>query len=229
MKLYLAAFFILLSFTCEAQKDPFVIQDGHGWQDKSKKQGDSLPQPTYKRHSIIATVSTGFIDPFRTYTVPAGFEKDNTSGYTLLYGKLEYGFTKHISLAATVKYDAFYYNFTQLYKGYNGPIKRANTSALRIWSGGLTGFYHLCDVIHIKHLDPFVGVGITLNNIRYSNYPQGDSVLVKLDHTVSPYLKAGARYYISSGFSLFGDVGYDQQSIFSVGVSCRFLPRTSKP
>src|ERR1700744_3992762 len=100
MKLYLAALFVLISAASYARQDDTIA---------------ATPQPVYKRHSIIATASTGFIDPFRNYSVPAGFEKDNTSGYTLLYGKLEYGFTEHISLAATIKYDAFYYNFAQLY------------------------------------------------------------------------------------------------------------------
>ena len=208
MKIYLAAFLALLSFSSRAQQDSV-----------------SVPQPTYKRHAILATVSLGFIDPYRQYKVPAGFEKNNTSGYALVYGKLEYGFTRHISLAATFVYDALYLNNSQLYTGFNGPIKRPQRDALRIVGGGVTGFYHLGSVIHIRHLDPFIGVGLSLNNIRHSNYPQGDSTLIKLDHIVTPYLKVGARYYISSRFSLFGDVGYDNQSIFSLGFSARFLPR----
>jgi hypothetical protein len=211
MKIYLAAFLVLLCFSSRAQQDT-----------------GSVPQPTYKRHTILATVSLGFVDPYRQYTVPAGFEKNNSSGYALVYGKLEYGFTSHISLAATFVYDALYLNNSQLYTGFSGPIKRPQRDALRIVGGGVTAFYHLSSVIHVKHLDPFVGVGISLNNIRHSNYPQGDSTLIKLDHVVTPYLKAGARYYLSSRCSLFGDVGYDNQSIFSLGFSCRFLPRTQK-
>ncbi len=74
-------------------------------------------------------------------------------------------------------------------------------------------------------LRPFIGLGLSLNNIKYSAHPEGDSTIVKIDHTVTPYLKAGARYYISDKFSLFADVGYDKQSVISIGFSCRFFSR----
>ena len=159
------------------------------------------------------------------YSVPSGFAKGNTSGFVPVYLKFEYGFTSNISLAATMGYDAFIYNFKQNYIGNNGPFTRYKTNNTRIFSGGITAFYHIGRFIPIKHLDPFIGIGISLNNIRYGSFPQGDSTVIKLDHTVTPYLKAGTRYYISNKFSLFADFGYDQQSIFSLGASCRFLPK----
>jgi hypothetical protein len=180
----------------------------------------------YERHSVMATVSLGFADFYRQYySLPKAFKKTNTAGFAPVYLKLEYGLKRDVSVAATMSYDAFIYNFRQDYVGNSGPFTRYRSNNARIISGGLTAFYHLGRVISSKHVDPFIGVGISINNVRYSAYPQGDSTLTRFDHTVTPYLKVGARYYISSRFGLFGDVGYDQQSIFSVGASCRFFSK----
>ena len=181
----------------------------------------------YERHSVMATLSVGFVDYYRQYYAkPHGYNMKNTSGFAPLYLKLEYGLYKHTSIAINIGYDAFSNNYNQDYIGNNGPFTRYRTNNTRIWSVGISANYHLEEYIHIRHLDPFIGVGVSLNNIRYSAFPQGDSSVIKFDHTVSPCLKAGARYYISGKFSLFGDVGYDQQSIFSVGFTCRFFHDT---
>lgn len=186
-----------------------------------------MQHSAYVRHSTIATLSMGFLDFHRSYyRFPKNFEKGNTSGYGLIYGKLEYGVSDRISMAATFGYDAFYYNFSQLYPGYYGsPAKHYKTDHLRILSCGLSAFYHLGNVIAIPHLDPFLGIGASINNIRHSALPQGDSTTVNIEHTVTPYIKLGARYYITDKFSLFADAGYDKQSIFSIGASCRFFGR----
>jgi len=184
---------------------------------------------TYVRHSVIPSVSLGFVDAYRNdYSLPAGFQKGNTSGFVPVYVKLEYGLGKRIGLAATLGYDAFNYNFSQQFEGNNGIFTRNKTSAFRMFRAGLTAFYHLGDVIRVNRLDPFVGLGFTINNIRYSAYPQGDSTAVRSDHNTTVYLKAGARYYISDKFSLYGDLGYDKHTIFSLGFSCRFLPGKKK-
>ena len=184
---------------------------------------------TYVRHSLIPSVSLGFVDAYRNnYSLPAGFHKGNTSGFVPVYLKLEYGVGKHVGLAATLSYDAFNYNFGQQFDGNNGIFIRNKTNSFRMFSTGLTAFYHVGDIIRVNRLDPFVGLGFTINNIRYSAYPQGDSTAVRADHNTTAYLKAGARYYISDKFSLYGDLGYDTHTIFSLGFSCRFLPGKKK-
>ncbi len=180
----------------------------------------------YEYHSVTATAALGFVDGYKqSYSLPAGFVKNNTSGYHQLYAKLEYGLTRQISIGATFSYDAFTYNFGQQYTGNSGAFTRYRANNFRLLSGGVVAYYHLNNVIRVKNLDPFVGVGISLNNIRQSNYPQGDSTVINIDHTITPYLKVGARYYISSVFSLFADAGYDKESIFSIGASCRFFTK----
>ena len=105
-------------------------------------------------------------------------------------------------------------------KGYNGTS--IDIDSLRSMGN------HLGNVIRVKRLDPFVGIGLSVNSIRYNAWPQGDSLSVRVDHTTDLYLKAGARYYISRKVSVYGDVGYDNHTIFSLGISCRFLNKRKK-
>lgn len=180
----------------------------------------------YKRNTTTLTLAVGFFDSYRTdYSLPVGFQKNNTSGFAPVSAKVEYGWRDHLSIAATFGYDAFVYNFKQQYTGNNGPFTRYRASNTRIFSAGVAAYYHLDKYISINRLDPFFGIGIALNNIRYSAYPQGDSTLIKIDHTVTPSFKVGARYYISDRFSLFGDAGYEKQCIINLGFSCRFYSK----
>ena len=211
MRPYFTILFILCSATLWAQQDT-TAHATPKW------------HHVYERYSIIPTVSIGFIDGYRNnYSLPSGFEKNNTSGFAPILVKLEYGVGKNISIAATFGYDAFIYNFSQEYEGNNGSFVRYKTDDFRSFSGGIAAFYHLHKFIPVNHLDPFIGFGLSLNNIRYSAYPSGDSTAIKLDHTVTPYIKVGARYYVSDRFSLFGDLGYDKPAILSLGFSCRFF------
>ena len=212
MKKYFTLVLVLISTACWAQTDSVVRQA-------------SLKLP-YSPHMITASLSIGFIDAYKqSYTLPAGFQKNNTSGFTPVYAKLDYGLGENFSMALAVGYDAFTYNFYQDYTGNNGPFTRYKADEFRLFSVGLTAFYHLGKVIRVNRLDPFVGAGLSINNIRYSAYPQGDSLATIIKHSVTPYLKVGARYYISDKFSLFGDLGYDKQSILSLGFSCRFFTK----
>ncbi len=200
------------------------------WAQQDSAAGKRLPpQACYERGSFVPSVSFGIVDAYRNnYSLPEGFTKNNTSGFVPLYVKVEYVLTRNVGIAATLCYDAFNYNFSQQYVGNNGPFLRYKTDAFRALSGGLAAFYHLGTVIRVKRLDPFVGVGLSVNNIRYNAWPQGDSLSVRTDHTTDLYLKAGVRYYISRKFSLYGDAGYDNHTILSLGFSCRFLNAPKK-
>jgi len=211
MKILFTALFTFIISTLWAQKDTA----GHT---------PVVPHAPYELHTTMATACIGFFDGYRyNYSLPAGFGKNNTSGFAPILLKLEYGFGRNISLAAIFNYDAFNYNFSQQYPGYNGTFIRYRTDDFRAISGGVTAFYHLQHIIKVNCLDPFVGAGLSLNNIRYSAYPSGDTLAIKLTHTVTPYVKVGARYYISGAFSVFADLGYDKPAIFSIGFCARFF------
>ena len=211
MKIYFAFLLTLMSFAAIARQDSVVHKP-------------VMQHPTYLHNTITATVAVGFIDWYRHYyTLPPAFRESNTTGFSPFYGKIEYGTGNRISIAACFAYDAFVNNFNQVYQGYNGPILRYKTNNTRIFGGGLTAYYHFGKMAAGKRLDPFIGVGLSLNNIRYGAFPEGDSTSIKLEHTISPVLRAGARYYITDVFSVYGDIGFDKLSIFSLGASCRFF------
>ncbi len=186
-----------------------------------------LHHETYEQGSYSASLSFGLVDNYRlNYDMPSGFEKNNVTGYPPLYAKIEYGVGRHFSLAASFGYDGVQYNFFQLYKGYNNEIiKRYKTNDLNLYSYGLIGYYHFNHLVHSKRFDPFLGLGFSINSLRYSAYPQGDSTFIKTDHFASPYLKVGAKYYVTDHIGLFGDIGYDKECILSLGVTARFFKK----
>ena len=173
-------------------------------------------------HISFATVSLGFIDYYRNYyDLPKGFEKNNTSGFAPVYAKLEYVIHKNVSLAATANYDNFQYNYYQIYNGNGDIYKRYKVNYFTLVGIGLSCYYSLNNYIHIKKVSTFVGLGFSLNHINYSGFPSGDSTITnRTDHTLTPYLKVGARYAINKISYLFADLGYDKQSILSLGFSC---------
>src|SRR4051812_33086091 len=91
---------------------------------KKVKPVDTL-QSSFIRHSVIATLAIGFIDGHRTgFSVPAGFERNNTSGFAPVYGKVEYGVSNHVSLGLMLGYDNYFGNYYQLYTANGRDYKR---------------------------------------------------------------------------------------------------------
>lgn len=177
-------------------------------------------------HSWLASISFGFINGYRQeWSVPSGFEKNNTSGFTPIYGRLEYMTSRHVGIAATVVYNEYYANYYRLYTGNGQEYKRGKTDMTLVYSGGLSINYHLGSIIPVKKMDVFITGGFLLNSIHHSALPQGDSIVTVTDRSITPVLKAGVRYYISNRSSFIADAGYDKQSIFSLGYSCRFLKK----
>jgi outer membrane protein W len=183
-----------------------------------------MAHAAWEQNSISATISIGFVDYYRNYyNVPQAFEKGNPTGFNTLYGKVEYGLSKKLGLSANFAYDAFQYNLSHVYTTFNGTITRPVAANTRVFGAGLAAWYHFGNHSTGKRFDPFVGVGLSLNNIRYGAYPEGDSTLIRQEHVIAPVVKAGVRYFISDAFSLYADAGFDKQTICSIGFSCRFF------
>jgi len=194
---------------------------------KTKKPHKSLfakeqRRSPYAPKFITTSFSVGILDGYRAnYTLPSGYEKGTTTGFMPILGKIEYGVSKKISLGGAFSYDVIFFNFYHTFTGNGLSFKRYGSDKQKIFAGGLFASYHLGEYINIKRLDPFVNVGLMLNNINYSAYPQGDSIVTRRNHTVTPFIKVGARYQLNNNACLFFDAGYDKQCIFSIGVSCR--------
>ncbi len=214
------AFLLLLVLAIAARAQPIVSV-----QPKPVKR-DTVSLP-FVKHLTLATISVGFADYYRAnITAPKGFSKNNVTGFAPVYGRLEYGVGQHISLAFTGSYDLYYVHYNQEFTSYNGgSFSRFNTDAVRVFRTGVSGYYHFGQLFHSRLVDCFVGLGCSINNIRHSQWPAGDSVAVLKEHTVSPSVRVGARYYLSQHGSVFADAGYDRQSVLSIGYSCRFFGR----
>ena len=175
----------------------------------------------FVRHSVIATIAVGFADYYRSsYAFPKGFDKNNFTGFAPVYGKVEYGISKHVGLAAILSYDVVYANYYQLFYANGNTYTRYKTDKVTIAGGGVAAYYHFMPV---KKLDAFVGVGLSLVNVHHTMLAQGDSTVLYTDRNVAPMLKAGARYYFVDKGSVFADLGFDKQSVFSIGFSARLF------
>jgi hypothetical protein len=217
MKIYIALTLLFLSSITRAQE----ITTGKASDTTAIKSYG--PFSSFERKSTMITLSAGIADWNKeNYKLPAGFINGTTSGFTPIYLKVEHGISSNVSIAVNIMHDAFYYNYAQTESGNGATFLRYQRDAVNDFSAGLAGYYHFNKLIKISNLDLFVGIGGTINHIKHSEYPQADSTASLIDHTVSPHLKVGGRYYINKYVSFYGDVGYDQISIASIGLSCRF-------
>ena len=212
MRAYTLLFFIFARFTSFAQHNDSL---------------ENLNQlNTIKKHlPTLATLNVGFIDYFRSasyYTLPAGYQKSNTTGFLPMSAKIEYGINSNVYLVASFYYDNFIYNFDHLYYGNGITFRRYQTNQFILMGGGLGMSYCLNKYIHVKNLEPFITIGFSLNNVHQNSFPQADSTVAKTDHIASPCIKAGARYYVtkSKKTAIYCDFGYDRQSFLNLGFSC---------
>lgn len=178
---------------------------------------------SFAPRSFIGTIGVGFINGYRQeFSVPAGFEKNNTSGFAPVYVRAEYVLGNHVGLAACFVYNEFYGNYYQLFTGNGVEYRRYHTDMITIYSGGLAVNYHFAGIIPVKKLDVFINAGFLINAVKHTSMPQGDSSVAVTDRKLTPSLRVGARYYIARNSSFFADAGLDKQSIFSLGYSFRF-------
>ena len=182
----------------------------------------------YEKKSFLFTLGVGFADQYRTeLRLPADFKNDQVTGFAPIFARLEYGLTKHISIACTAMYDNFYDNYDQLFYGNGETFNRFYTDDVRIFGGTVAGYYHLDKYIQVRNMDIFAGGGLSLNNIRHSSAPQTDSMsTIVFSHSLNLYLKVGMRYFLSAKTAVYADLGYEKQSILNIGLSYRFYKRS---
>jgi hypothetical protein len=154
------------------------------------------------------------------YSTSSSFKKGTASGFAPVYGRLEYGLSKHVGIGVAFVYGVFNASVYREYSENGRTYRRYATDRVRLFNTNVFGTYHLGHIIKVKKLDPFVSIGVGINTVSHSNKTQADSMVVDKDYTVSPFLRAGARYYISTRGSLFADVGYDGKALMTIGASC---------
>ena len=74
---------------------------------------------TYEPKVLTASISMGVNAAYRTnFSLPPGFNMNSTSGFAPLFGILDYGVNRYLSIAATFSYDNFNFNYAQAFQGY---------------------------------------------------------------------------------------------------------------
>lgn len=181
----------------------------------------------------LVNLGVGFGDYYKinpTFSMPSGFRAGNTTGFAPLSLRLEYGLNMHFALAGSMYIDRFQYNYAQLYSGGNVKFSRYLTNSFSLFGGGLTAVYYPTLNVKIPNVEPFIQVGLSLNNIQQSAVPQGDSTASSTTHRTSPVLKIGGRYYCSkernAGFYL--ELGYNRQSVLNIGFSARLTRKKGR-
>ena len=220
-KIYFLSLLIACSFAAQAQQTAALTQVAlYKW-----APADTIRKP-FCIHTTMATLAVGFADAYRSgYSYPAGFAKNNITGFVPVSGRIEYGVSSKVSIGVAFLYDAFTNNYYQQYQGNGKSFLRNQTDKVSILGAGLSAYYHLGDIVRVKRLDPFIGVGVMLNNYQQTAFPQGDSTTSRTEHPVTASLRIGARYYISNRAGLYADLGYEKQSLVNIGFSCRFFKK----
>ncbi len=182
----------------------------------------------FDKNVVLATFSMGVDDAYRnTSSLPTNFLKTTSTGLNPVFGQLELGVSKHFGIGATFGYDNFINHYSQLFNSSDSLVKfkRDVSDKISIQRWGLNVTYHVNQAFKIKQLDVYMGAGLLLNRIKHSNLPQGDSTITSVQHSVSPSIRVGARYYVQGRSSIFLDAGFNDQSSVSVGYCCRFIAK----
>jgi hypothetical protein len=200
--------------------------------------GDTLTQGTgnsvvAKHRPTLLSLGAGFGDYYRSnpeFGMPAGFHAGNMTGFIPVSARLEYGLNDRFVLAGTIYTDHFQYNYYQDYIGQNGTYSRYMTNKFNLFGVGVSGMYYPVLHVQVPNLEPFIQIGLSLNNLQFSAVPQGDSSVSATTHRVSPVIRIGGRYYFSRARNagIYLELGYDRQSVVNLGLSTRLVRKKGR-
>lgn len=216
--LFVSALLVISSFTVHAQDST------------TNKALQSFNNSPFSRKTTLLTVSFGFADwNKQNYKLPDSTRYGSGSGSLPIYFHLERAVGNSISIAASLAFDVFHYNYSR--EGYTNGVLfyRSSTDRVTIISPGLQAFYHFNKLIPVRRLDLSVGIGFAANYITHTNYPSSDTVSHAIKPDVTLLARLSGRYYINNHASVFADIGYDKMSLFSLGASFRFFDRKYHP
>lgn len=126
-----------------------------------------------------------------------------------IYGKYEHGFLRdEIGLGGQIAF-----SFGRI--KYGSYVNHVNAFDI-----GVLGYYHFNKLIPVQNLDVYAGLGFTIRNVSYS-YDAGYGTANYTDTGVYGAFRVGARYYVKPNLGLFADLGYDNMSVFNLGVTFR--------
>jgi len=180
------------------------------------------PFKSFEKQTTVLGISFGFGDWNKQhYKMPDSSRYGSGSMSLPIYFSAERAVAKHMSVAAGIAYDIFYYNYSKEGYGNGNPFYRPQTDKVRIISPSLALYYHFNKFFRSPNLDVFLGIGGRANYLKHNNYPSGDSVSSTVQPDFNPMVKLGVRYYLNRNAAFYGDLGYDRMSFLSLGFSFR--------
>jgi hypothetical protein len=199
---------------------------------------DTLSQNTGSRsvaghRATMLDLGVGFGDYYRAHPefgMPAGFHSGNITGFIPLSARIEYGLNERFVLAGSLYTDHFQYNYYQDFASQNGTYSRYMTNKFNLFGVGVSAVYYPVLKVQVPNLEPFLQIGLSLNNLQYSGVPQGDSTVSATTHRVSPVIRIGGRYYFSKARNagIYLELGFDRQSVVNFGVSAKLVRKKGR-
>lgn len=135
----------------------------------------------------------------------------NRLAFGPVYGKYEHGFLRdEVGLGGQIAF-----SFGRI--KYPGTSDVTHVNAFDI---GVLGFYHFNKLIPVESLDVYAGLGFTIRHVGYT-YDNSTYGVSYTTTDVFGAFRVGARYYVKPGLGIYGDLGYDNMSVFNFGVTFR--------
>jgi hypothetical protein len=177
----------------------------------------------FTSNTKLISFGLGFPNLYRIrYDEPAGYTHIKTSGFGPFYAKFEFAAMENIGLAASFAYSTFHYSYYGLASFPFGQQQIIYYDDVNTLNLSLSGNYHFGKWISNPRLDAYAGLGLSANYLksRYGNIPPYRVPDSRAE--IFPLVRAGARYYLTPIFSLYGEAGYDGLSIVQLGFSVKF-------
>jgi hypothetical protein len=179
-------------------------------------------QPFNSRTKLIS-FGLGFPNLYRiSYDEPQGYTHIKTSGFGPFYAKFEFAAMENLGLAASFAYSTFHYSYYGLASFPFGQQQIIYYDDVNTLNLSLSGNYHFGKWIKNPRLDAYAGFGLSASYLksRYGNIPPYRAPDSRAE--IFPLVRAGARYYFTPIFSLYGEAGFDGLSIIQLGFSVKF-------
>jgi outer membrane protein W len=189
-------------------------------------------EPAYAQGASSVSVGYGFVSPFKTL-----FKLSNafgaSSGVTAKFSSLgpigltyEYGVSEKISVGMQVAYGTLK-NIQTEKDGLGAGKDYIVTQKMDQISAIIRGNYHLGSS---DKFDPYIGLGLGYGNFKFkstSNDPNDTpSDLAYYNISVPGALgitgQVGAKYYFSSNFGAYAELGYLAGSFAQLGLTVKF-------
>lgn len=139
-----------------------------------------------------------------TYTYGNG---NGNIAFPTLYVKYEHGLLDELGLGGYVAATGSRYK-------YGKYVDRSTYINLAVLA-----YYHFNKLIPVRNLDVYAGAGV---GVRHRIYHDGSAERTSGKSDPIFTGKAGARYYFTPKFGVYGEVGYDGMSDVNLGITFRF-------